>query len=145
MVLCIYLYATMVSMSAIKYSLGPVKTTTKATGTKPNIVIVDYTPPYESFSYRGSIRLEIDINNRTLKSTGWKGREPLYAAEEQRYLDFFCNIQNLIDFFDDRMAYSTDPDTRFVHARQYNLSIMWNSRYKSISVGYPDIPFKHPF
>ena len=147
MVLCIYLYATMVSMSAIRYSLGPVKkTTVKATTcTKPHIVIVDYTPPYESFGYRGSIRLEIDINNRTLKSNGWKGTEPLSAAEEKGYLDFFCNVQNLINFFDDRIAYSTDLDTRFVHARCYKLSIMWNSRYKSISVGYPDIPFQHPF
>lgn len=147
MVLCIYLYATMVSMSAVRYSLGPVKKPTfKATSdTKPNIVIVNYTAPYDSFSRRDSIQLEIDINNRTLKSTGWRGEKgPLSSAEEQVYLDFFCNTQNLIDFFDDRKAYNTDLDTRFVHARQYTLSIMWNSRYKSISVGKP-IPFMHPF
>lgn len=114
--------------------------------TKPNIVIVTYTAPYESFLYKGRIVLQIDINNRTLKSSGWSGRkEPLSAAEEQRYLDFFCNTRNLVDFFNDRMAYSTKPDTRFVHTRSYELSIMWNSQFKSISVGYPDIPFEHPF
>lgn len=115
-------------------------------GTKPNIVIVTYTAPYESFHYKGRIVLQIDINNRTLKSSGWSGREePLSAAEEQRYLDFFCNTKNLVDFFNDKKAYSTKPDTRFVHTRWYELNIMWNSQFKSISVGYPDIPFKHPF
>ena len=115
-------------------------------GTTSNRVVVDYDQPYQSFFWKGSIHLEIDINSRTLTSSGWsRDNAPLPADEEKRYLDFFCNTQNLIDFFNDKKAYNTKPDTRFVHTTQYRLSIMWGSKCKTIYVGYPDIPFKHPF
>lgn len=111
-----------------------------------NVVIVDYTAPYESFGWRGSIHIEIDLNNKTLSSGGWRnGTNPLSEKETQKYLDFFSDINNLNDFFDDRKAFSTPVDHRFEHYRQYELKIQWNGRKKAISVGYPDIPFQHPF
>ena len=88
-----------------------------------------------------SIAAVCDCNPAKLKKYG----DIFEVPEEQRYLDFFCNTKNLVDFFNDKKAYSTKPDTRFVHTRWYELNIMWNSQFKSISVGYPDIPFKHPF
>ena len=111
-----------------------------------NVVIVDYTDPYDSFGWRGSIHIEIDLNNKTLYSAGWRnGKVPLSEKEAQKYLEFFSNIKNLNDFFNDRKAFSTPMDHRFVHSRWYVLRIQWNGREKEISVGYPDIPFQHPF
>ena len=110
------------------------------------VVIVDYTDPYESFCWRDSIHLEIDLDNKTITSAGWRnGSIPLSEAEAQKYLDFFSVTRNLNDFFDDRKAYSTPVDRSFEHAKWYTLKIQWNDRVKEISVGYPDIPFKHPF
>ena len=110
------------------------------------VVIVDYTDPYDSFGWRGSIHIEIDLNNKTLYSAGWRnGKVPLSEKEAQKYLEFFSNIKNLNDFFNDRKAFSTPMDHRFVHSRWYVLRIQWNGREKEISVGYPDIPFQHPF
>lgn len=111
-----------------------------------NIVIVDYTAPFESSDWKGSIHIEIDLNSHTITSTGWrKGTIPLSDKEAKSYLDFFSDIKNLNDFFDNRKAFSTPVDKRFVHAKCYDLEIQWNGRRKAISVGYPDIPFKHPF
>ena len=115
-------------------------------GKSSGVVIVDYTDPYDSFSGRGSIHLEIDLNNKTIKSAGWKnGSIPLSELEAQKYLDFFSDTRNLNDFFDDRKAYSTPVDRSTEHAKWYALKIQWNDRVKGISVGHPDIPFKHPF
>lgn len=112
----------------------------------PDIVKVDFVEPYESYFWRDSIHLEIDINNKTLFSPGWtRVGEPLSDAETQKYVDFFSNTQNLEDFFDKTKAYNTPIDRRFVHARSYTLTISWGTRVKSISVGYPHIPYQHPF
>ena len=110
------------------------------------IVIVDYTEPYESFGWRGAIHIEIDLKNNTITSAGWRnGSLPLSKAEEQKYLQFFSNIKNLNDFFNEEIAYSTPVDKSTVHYKWYDLKIQWNGRTKAISVGHPDIPFKHPF
>lgn len=111
-----------------------------------NVVIIDYTAPYVSFGWRGPIHIEIDLNNKALSSAGWRnGKDPLSEKEAQKYLEFFSNIKNLNDFFDDRKAFSTPVDHRVVHPQCYELKIQWNGREKAISVGYPDIPFQHPF
>lgn len=111
-----------------------------------NIVIIDYSSPYESFGWKGAIHIEIDLDNKTITSAGWKnGSIPLSKEEAQRYLDFFSDTRHLNDFFNERKAYDTPGDTRFEHFREYSLQIQWNGRRKKVSVGYPDIPFKHPF
>ena len=111
-----------------------------------NVVIVDYKDPFQSFGWRGSIHIEIDLNNNTLSSAGWRnGKDPLSEKEAQKYLEFFSNPQNLNDFFDGRKAFSTPVDHRFEHSSWYELKIQWNGREKAISVGYPDIPFQPPF
>lgn len=111
-----------------------------------NVVIIDYMDPYQSFGWRGSIHIEIDLNNKTFSSSGWKNvKDPLSEKEAQKYFEFFSDIKNLNDFFDDRKAFSTPVDHRFVHSSWYELKIQWNGREKKISVGYPDIPFQHPF
>ena len=111
-----------------------------------DIVIVDYTEPYESFGWRGSIHIEIDLKNKTITSAGWRnGSLPLSEAEAQKYLQFFSNIKNLNDFFNEGIAHDTPIDLRTEHARWYDLKIQWNGKTKAISVGSPDIPFKHPF
>ena len=112
-------------------------------------VIVDYKSPYDSFAWKGSIHIEIDLNNRILKSDGWYrfGGEykPLSTVESEEYLNFFSDRNNLIDFFDDAKAYNTALDCRTEHTREYVLRINWNGKEKEIHVGYPDVPFKHPF
>ena len=118
---------------------------------KPNednddIVIVDYTAPYESSGWKGAIHLEIDRKNHTITSKGWaNGRYPLSTQEKKKYLEFFSDLRNLNDFFNKNVAYSTPVDHSTVHAKWYELKIQWNGKSKAISVGHPDIPFKHPF
>lgn len=116
-------------------------------GIVPNMVIVDYSSSYKSFLWKGSLHLEVDINNKTLKSTGWTiGKDKMLSDQEKQvYIDFFSNINNLKDFFDDNLAYNTPADRRFTHPTTYNMTVTWGDRHKSISVGYPDIPFQHPF
>ena len=84
-------------------------------------VIVDYKSPYDSFAWKGSIHIEIDLNNRILKSDGWYrfGGEykPLSTVESEEYLNFFSDRNNLIDFFDDAKAYNTALDCRTEHTR----------------------------
>lgn len=112
-----------------------------------NIVIVDYTERYTSFGWKGSIHMEIDIQNKTIKTNGWDGpaAKPISSNEEKRYIQFFSDVKNLNVFFDSKKAYDTPLDTRFEHHTCYSLRIEWNGRTKEIKVGYPDIPFKHPF
>ena len=117
--------------------------------TKPatNIVIIDYQDRYQSFGWRGSIHIELDIQNGTITTKGWKGisSEPLSKDESEKYLKFFSDEKNLNDFFNPNLAYNTPVDTRFEHYTRYTLKIQWAGKNKEIQVGYPDIPFKHPF
>lgn len=109
----------------------------------PSIVKVEYDSPRLTASWRGSVTMEIDINNKTLKSSGWSvGKNKRLSDEEkQKYIEFFSDIKHLTDFYDDTLAYNTPNGPK----DSYRLKIEWNSKCKLISVGYPDIPFQHPF
>lgn len=91
--------------------------------------------------------MEIDIQNKTIKTNGWDGpaAKPISSNEEKRYIQFFSDVNNLNVFFDSKKAYDTPLDTRFEHHTCYSLRIEWSGRTKEIKVGYPDVPFKHPF
>ena len=111
----------------------------------PDIVKVDFMESYESYFWRGFIHLEIDINNKTLESEGWSQlHKPLSDIEAQKYIDFFSDISNLEDFFDDTRAHDTPPIRFGAHQKLYHLTVTWKSRTKSIKVGLK-IPFQHPF
>lgn len=108
----------------------------------PSIVVVDYASPYKINNWRGSVHLVVDMANKTLTSMGWTvgKNKQLSDAEKHIYIEFFSNINNLTMFFDERFAYNTPPCPT-----GYDLTITWGTRKKSISVGYPDVPFQHPF
>lgn len=119
----------------------------KNTDNYPNKVIVDYQSPYDSFCWRGGIHLEIDLTSRVLVSDGWhsmRGTSPLNEYEEQKYIEFFCNVRNLQDFFNDRLAYNTPAISMGAHYKSYECRIQWGEKDKTINVG-KTIPYDLPF
>lgn len=128
-------------------NLTPSTSASNTTHEYPNKVFVDYKDPYESFCWRGGIHLEIDLNTRTVVSDGWHsigGIKPLSEYEEQKYIEFFCNVRNLLDFFNNRLAHNTPAILMGAHYKSYECRIQWGEKDKTICVGEP-IPYKLPF
>ncbi len=130
----------------------------------PGLVIVDYTPPYDSWGWKGDLHVEYDLSTDQFKySNGRFGRWNLTDEQIVRIKNFLKNKNNLLDFFDDSKAYSCHTNNvviedvfgkkqslnpqNFVHGdRSYTLHFQWNGMDKTIEVGMGcDIPFKHPF
>lgn len=110
-------------------------------------VIVDYTPPYDSFGWLGELNVEYYFDTNELKyRNGHLGRWNLSDEQIARIKDFLKNEDNLRDFFDNTKAYSTEETFKTEHFRTYFLHFNWNGNEKTISVGFGTcIPFKHPF
>ena len=110
-------------------------------------VIVDYTPRYDSWGWKGELHVEYDFSSDELKySNGFCGSWSLTEEQIKRIKAFLKNEDNLRDFFDDNIAYSTEEVFKTEHHREYILHFNWNGREKTVSVGNgTDIPFKHPF
>ena len=115
--------------------------------TNADYVLVEYTPKYDSWLWKGTLILEINLTTKSLKwRNGSFGRWDLTHEQETEYYNFFSNQNNLQDFFDDSKAYNTDLDRSNInHPTTYELKITWNNQTKQISVGSPDIPYKHPW
>jgi hypothetical protein len=111
------------------------------------LVLVDYTPPYDSFCWKGEIHIKYDLLTDEFDyCNGSMGRWNLSAADIARIKAFLRDVNNLRDFFDDRKAYSTEEAIKTEHYRAYTLHIKWKDQDKTITVGFGStIPFKHPF
>ena len=119
----------------------------KNTDGMDGLVLVDYTPPYDSFVWKGEIHIKYDLYTDDFNyCNGLMGRWDLSDADIARIKAFLKDENNLRDFFDDRKAYSTKEVIKTEHYRAYTLHIKWKDKDKTISVGFGStIPFKHPF
>lgn len=105
------------------------------------LVIVDFKPRYASFGYRGELHLEYDPKSDTLQYTGWN----LKDEEIAEFKSFLSKEQNILDFFDDKIAYSIEGN-RVIDCGPYELRMQYKGKDKKISVGaMKTIPYKHPF
>ena len=112
-----------------------------------NVVIVDYTPPYDSFCWKGEIHIKYDPSTDDFNyCNGFMGSWDLSDEDIARIKAFLKDENNLLNFFDDRKAYSVGEAIKTEHDRTYTLRIKWRGMDKTIRVDLNSvIPFKHPF
>ena len=114
----------------------------QAAGYTTDNVIVDFKPRFSSFGYRGELHLEFYPESESLIYRGWE----LDDKEIAIFKSFLSEEKNILDFFDDNIAYGVEGNNCIIDDGPYVLSIQYKGKIKTISVGaMKTIPYKHPF